>query len=112
MPVDATPSKSVTRNCTQVEFVSIHQPEFVTFEPQEAAPPILRINPDVLFPVKPAGEFDGTGFWNSGLMDTVGSPGGHAFTVTFIKAGIFDYMRVIPGSVGMAGTVTVVPAGQ
>ena len=87
------------------------QPDFVTFEPQEAAPPILRINPDVMFPVKPAGEFDGTGYWNSGLMDTVGSPGGHAFSMTFTKTGIFDYTCVIHSPVGMAGTVTVVPAG-
>lgn len=90
----------------------IPQPEFVIFEPQADAPPILRINPDVLFPVKPAGEFDGTGYWNSGLMDSVGSPGGHAFTMAFTKAGSFDYVCAIHSAMGMKGTVTVVPAPQ
>ena len=81
-------------------------PEFVLPEFQEAGPPILRINPEVLFQVKPSGEFDGTGYWNSGTIGA-DAPIGASFAMTFTKAGSYDYICALHGSLGMEGTITV-----
>ena len=82
-------------------------PEFVLPEPQDAGPPLLRINPAVLLPEKPASTFDGTGYWNSG---TIGqdAPLGASFSMTFSKAGRFEYICALHVSMGMEGSVTVV----
>ena len=85
------------------------EPGFVVVEPQSSGPPLVKVNPQLLFPVKPGGEFDGTGLWNSGFMSTTEDPGGTAFTMTFTKTGVFDYVCVIHRAQGMVGTVTVVP---
>ena len=84
------------------------QPEFVIPEPQEAGPPILGINPLALLPVKPTGEFDGTGYRNSGIMSVNGGPGGSSFSMTFSKAGSFDYICAIHQPLGMKASITVV----
>ncbi len=78
--------------------------------PQEQGPPIIEVTSEVLFPSKPAAEFDGTGYWNSGLMNTSSPrpPGGSAFSMTFNKAGTFPYMCAVHRVMGMTGTVTVV----
>jgi plastocyanin len=83
-------------------------PEFVIPEFQEAGPPILVLNPLATFPVKPTGEFDGTGYRNSGIMTGSGGPGGSSFSMTFSAAGSFDYICAIHGLLGMEATITVV----
>ena len=82
-------------------------PEFVVPEPQDAGPPLLRINPAVLFPVKPASEFNGTGYWNSGTIG-LAAPFGTNFSMTFSQTGSFDYICALHVSMGMEGSVTVV----
>ncbi|MDA1270770.1 MAG: SMP-30/gluconolactonase/LRE family protein [Chloroflexi bacterium] len=83
-------------------------PEFVIPELQEAGPPILLANPTVVFPVKPTGEFNGTGYWNSGIMSVNGGPGGSSFAMTFSNAGIYGYVCVLHADLGMAASITVV----
>ena len=82
-------------------------PSFVTVLPQEAGPPILQVIPEVAFQRKPSGEFDGTGYWNSGLMDIFEPGRPTSFSMTFTKAGTYHYMCVVHSLLGMEGTVTV-----
>ena len=86
----------------------IDAPEFVVPEFQEAGPPILVANPVAVFPVKPTGEFEGTGYRNSGIMSALGGPGVSSFSMTFSAAGSFDYICAIHGPLGMEATITVV----
>ena len=72
-------------------------------------PPRLIVNPQVAFPFKSAGEFDGTGFFTSGLFGPGYLPGGTTFTMNFTKAGVYDYVCAIHRELGMTGTITVVP---
>lgn len=86
-------------------------PIFIIPKPQDQGPPIISLNPEVVFPHKPAGVFDGTGFWSSGIIgiDTMPLPGGKTFSMTFGKAGTFKYMCAIHRTLGMTGSVTVTP---
>ena len=63
-------------------------------------------NPLAEFPTLPNGPYDGSTFINSGLMDQ-----GERFTVTFSKAGVYEYVCLPRGHDSMLGTVEVVPAG-
>ncbi|MCH7606101.1 MAG: MBL fold metallo-hydrolase [Chloroflexi bacterium] len=89
------------------------RPDFIIPKPQDQGPPIISLNPEVVFPHKPAGVFDGTGFWSSGIIgiDTMPLPGGKTFSMTFGKAGTFKYVCAIHEQfgLGMVGSVTVTP---
>ncbi len=86
-------------------------PPFVVPTEVEGQPvPNLVVSPEVAFPVIPAGEFDGTEFFSSGLIGTLGGPlpGGTTFALTFSEPGSFDYVCSTHLPLGMAGTITVV----
>ncbi|NQW22556.1 MAG: hypothetical protein HQ475_03830 [SAR202 cluster bacterium] len=83
------------------------KPGFITVLPQEAGPPTLQVPANVAFLVKPSGEFDGTGYWNSGLMDIFEPDRPTSFSMTFTEAGVYDYICAVHDSLGMNGTVTV-----
>lgn len=70
----------------------------------------LIVNPRVAFPSKTSGEFDGTGFFTSGLIGPGYLPGGTTFTMNFAKPGVYQYICAIHREMGMVGTVNVVPA--
>ena len=85
--------------------------------PPEKGPPVLVMNPEVVFPARPAAAFDGTGYWSSGLIGIGDYPardgmrsltGGSTFIMNFNKAGTFKYMCAFHREFGMEGTVTVV----
>ena len=82
-------------------------PDFIIPQPQQGGPPILLVNPKVLMPapLTPAA-YDGTGYYNSGLLLTRG-PTPQAFTVTYTKAGTFMYQCIIHDEDGMKGTIIV-----
>jgi plastocyanin len=80
-----------------------------------AYPPVLiagpaandvQINPLVAFPVQPAGTYDGTGYFNSGLPQP-GQP--FEWTLTFSRPGAFEYACLIHPN--MKAFVVVEPAG-
>ncbi len=92
-------------------------PEWVIPKPQEQGPPVLVMNPEVVFPARPAAAFDGTGYWSAGLIGIGAYParnglrsltGGSTFIMTFSKAGTYKYMCAVHREFGMKGTVTVV----
>jgi plastocyanin len=86
-------------------------PLFVVPTEVEGQPfPNLVVSPEVAFPVVPAGEFDGTELFSSGLIGTLGGPlpGGTTFALTFTKAGSYEYVCATHEPLGMKGTVTVV----
>lgn len=95
----------------------------VIFHPGQPAPPFvvptevegqelpnLVVSPEVAFPAKPAGEFDGAQFFSSGLIGTLGGPlpGGTTFALTFSEPGTFDYVCSTHQPLGMEGSITVV----
>lgn len=94
-------------------------PEFVLPIPG-GSPGEMMINPQIAFPTRfpgaPVETYDGTSYFNSGLMskEPVGPPGeppNDAFSLTFPKTGVFSYICLIHGPL-MSATVVVVPAGS
>ena len=85
------------------------EPLIVFAEPQDVGPVMLTPNREAMFPFKPGGEFEGTGLWGSGLINTKGAAGGNAFTMNFNKTGVFDYKCLVHTDLGMEATITVVP---
>jgi len=84
------------------------EPHSVTFlAPGQQLPP--PGDESVFGPVPPAGPYDGTAFVNSGLQP-LGPQTPPPFTLTFAKAGTYQYHCVIHPQ--MVGTVVVVDAGQ
>jgi plastocyanin len=82
-------------------------PDFILPQPQVLAPPKLLVNPKVLMPAPlPPAPYDGTGYYNSGLLLASG-PTPQAFTVTYTKAGTFKYQCIIHDTDGMKGTIVV-----
>jgi len=86
-------------------------PEFVVPTPVEGQElPNLVVSPEVAFPAKPSGEFDGTKFFSSGLIGTLGGPlpGGTTFAMTFSEPGTYDYVCATHRPLGMEGSINVV----
>ncbi len=78
-------------------------PELNLIEPQPAGPPKLIFNELVILP-QGDGEYDGTGYTNSGFLSTP-ITNSDSYEVTFTAAGEFDYLCVIHE--GMKGKVLV-----
>jgi plastocyanin len=84
-------------------------PLFVVPTEVEGQPfPNLVVSPEVAFPVIPAGEFDGTEYFSSGLIGAGPLPGGTTFALTFTKAGSYEYVCATHEPLGMKGNITVV----
>jgi plastocyanin len=66
----------------------------------------MMLNPMVAFPTPPTPGYDGSTFANSGVMSLeAGQP--RQFSLTFTKAGTYDYVCVVHG-VSMSGKIEVV----
>jgi plastocyanin len=93
-----------------VTFLSgTEDPDLILPQPQKDGPPKLLLNPRVLMPAPlPPTAYDGSGYYNSGLMLTSG-PTPQAVTVTYTKPGTFKYLCVFHDEDGMKGTITVQP---
>jgi plastocyanin len=88
-------------------------PELITPQPQNAGPPNLVLNPDVLFPAGAAnGTYDGTGYVNSGFFGAgPESVAGTSFSLTFTKPGTYLYLCVLHADQGMSGVIEVSAGG-
>jgi plastocyanin len=83
-------------------------PDATTLEPQPSGPPTIVVNPRVSLPVKPSPNYEGTGYYNSGIISQAPtSAGGTSFSLTFTKAGTYPYVCVLHANQGMAGVVEV-----
>jgi plastocyanin len=71
--------------------------------------PISPDNPLVAARAQPAESYDGTGFWNSGVIG-IDWAAGLDFTVRFSKPGTYSYYCVLHRSQGQVGMVTVLAA--
>lgn len=87
-------------------------PHTVTFG-QITPPPGPDFDPFELPPTKPADSYDGTGFFNSGIL-AASPPGAPAappeqtqFTLDFSKAGSFQYYCILHADQDMVGTIVV-----
>ena len=74
-------------------------PHTVTFGPEPSAP----------VPVGDPTAWDGTGTLSSGVLLPPGFGGQSTYTVTFTKAGVYPYKCMFHDTMGMVGTITVVP---
>lgn len=83
-------------------------PEFVLVEPQKQGPPKLAINPKAAAPTQTK-TYDGMGYVNSGILFAPGAPGNPptSFSLTFTKAGRYDYVCLVHVAEGMKSTVIV-----
>ena len=105
---------TVTWTAKTVHSVNFHpgrpHPQLIVAKFQGShGPPLLTINPEIAFPTKPSGVFDGTGFWSSGYLGAAALPGGTTYSMTFSKPGSYKYSCAIHRDLGMEGTITVVP---
>jgi len=83
-------------------------PDFILPEPQSQGPPKLLMNPKALVPTM-AKAYDGTGYLNSGILFPPGVPGNPptSYSLTFTKAGRYEYWCLVHVPEGMRGTIVV-----
>jgi plastocyanin len=85
---------------------------FLSIEPSTDGPPNIFLDPKVAFPVKPSPNYEGTGYYNSGIIDsTPEATGGSSFSLRFTKAGTYPYICILHADQGMAGVVIVGEGG-
>lgn len=83
-------------------------PELIVVEPQKQGPPKLLLNPKAGTPSQTK-TYDGAGYVNSGILFPAGAPGNPptSFSLTFTKAGRYEYYCIIHAPWQMKGTVIV-----
>ncbi len=88
------------------------EPDLVLVQPQPGGPPKVQFNPAVMLP-NGGNSYNGMGVVNSGVMqpDTQGNYA-HTFTLTFTKAGKYEYICTFHDQVGMTGHITVTAAAM
>ena len=125
------PARGVNVDAYFPDHLTVHVGDTVTFQqnvaeihtvtflapgqdsPNLEGPAFPVIDPQIYYPVVPAGDaYDGTTYANSGIMSTDPSyflPGEQvtSFSLTFTKAGNFQYFCIVHGTM-MSGTVYVV----
>lgn len=80
----------------------------IPFVPAGGPPPLLIINPAVLFPVNAGGPLMPSGYINSGLMDPT-QPGPHSFSLQIGNfTGPITYQCLLHDAGGMVGKLIVV----
>ena len=57
--------------------------------PQENGPPLLILNPEVVFPAVPSPVYDPTQYYNSGVIG-LDAPSPITFALTFTEPGVFE----------------------
>ena len=78
--------------------------DLILVEPQQNGPPKFELNPKVAYPA--GGKvYSGTGYFNSGLP--LGPTAPTSYTLTFDKAGHYEYICTIHDNLGMAAFITV-----
>jgi len=88
------------------------EPELVLAEPQQAGPPKLILNPEVLAPAG-GSTYSGQGYFNSGLVWGTEEPlpGPRTYSLTFDAPGSYEYICVLHDPMGMVGQITVQAPG-
>jgi len=83
-------------------------PEFIEVVPQPAGPPLLPLNPTVIFPAKPSATYDPTQYFSSGIIGPF-LPPGNSWALAFDRPGTYEYVCLVHELLGMKGTITVLP---
>lgn len=104
---------TVAQGDTVVWYVDDRAPHTVTFRgeggsTEELVPQGDRLvfGPGLL-PARPSAIYDGTSFYNSGLLGLDNPIGGNLYALTFGTPGSFQYICVLHESLGMTGTINV-----
>ena len=86
----------------------VAEPELVMPVPQQSGPPVLYLNPEVLFPSQPSQALLRAGYFNSGLLEPI--PGtSYSLTVGDVTPGPLRYLCMLHDTSGMRGTLVVLP---
>jgi plastocyanin len=85
------------------------EPSLVIAVPQQGAPPLLYINPEVLFPLQPATDLTRDGAYNSGIMFPI--PGTtYTLIIGNMTPGLEPWVCQLHDTSGMEGTLMIVPS--
>lgn len=79
--------------------------DIATMRPQQQGPPTLLVTSSVMAPAG-GSVHRGDGFYNSGFLATDG-PAARSYSLTFTKAGTFDYLCAVHDVFGMKATIVV-----
>ena len=88
----------------------VKTPHTATFGPFPGGLPVVG-NPAVDDVYEPGEMYEGTGYWNSGVIG-VDWPLGLDFAMQFAKPGTYLYYCILHDTQGMVGEVVVLPAAQ
>ncbi|MGD9932877.1 MAG: plastocyanin/azurin family copper-binding protein, partial [Dehalococcoidia bacterium] len=88
----------------------VRTPHTATFGPFPGGLPVVG-NPAVDDVYQPAAVYEGTGYWNSGVIG-VDWPLGLDFAMQFGKPGKYLYYCILHDTQGMVGEIVVLPAAQ
>lgn len=90
-----------------VTFTSGQKPPlFILPQPQAQGPPKLLFNPKAAAPTKTK-TYAGKGYVNSGILVPQGAPGPGSYSLTFTKAGRYEYWCIVHVPEGMKGVIVV-----
>jgi len=90
-----------------VTFTSGQKPPlFILPQPQAQGPPKLLFNPMAAAPTKTK-TYAGKGYVNSGILVPQGAPGPGSYSLTFTKAGRYEYWCIVHVPEGMKGVIVV-----
>jgi plastocyanin len=86
------------------------EPDLATVVPQPPGPPLLYLNPAVLFgsPSTPA-DLSRQGIYNSGVLDPVHGPMTYTLVIGEMAPGLLPYLCMLHDTSGMKATLTVLP---
>jgi plastocyanin len=86
------------------------EPDLAVVVPQPSGPPLLYLNPEVLFgsPSTPA-DLTRKGFYNSGVMDPVHGPMTYTLVIGEMAPGLLPYLCMLHDTSGMKATLVVFP---
>lgn len=84
------------------------EPSLVIAVPQQGGPPVLYLNPAVLFPQQPGADLTREGIYSSGVMNPI--PGTtYTLVIGDMTPGLERYSCLLHDSSGMEATLVVVP---
>jgi len=90
-----------------VTFTSGEKPPlFILPQPQAQGPPKLLFNPKAAAPTQTK-TYNGRGYVNSGILVPQGAPGPGSYSLTFTKAGRYEYWCIVHVPEGMKSLIVV-----
>ena len=84
-------------------------PDDLIVWPQPEGPPLLLVNPELIFPQNPGQPLTREGIYSSGVLVQANPPPSYTLTIGGDISGEEPYQCLLHDSVGMLGTLHIVP---